>query len=176
MTGLGLGRAWALVPLWLLTCCAGTQSAPEVAEQADLGEPLQFTFGTLDGGELSSDTTRGRTTALLFATTYDLPSQAEAQLLRDVIATHRPLANAAVVMLEPPQSAPLVQVWQSSIRLPLPVAMATPSLIAGESQLGRITGVPSLLVLDRRGRLTSRSEGGLTREQISQLLSNADQR
>lgn len=175
MTHLGLPRVWALAALWLLASCAGSQAGVEASGQTDLGEPLQFTFGTLEGGELSSDTTRGRTTALLFATTYDLPSQAEAQLLRDVVATHRPLANAAVVMLEPPQSAPLVQVWQSSIRLRLPVAMATPSLFAGESQLGRITGVPSLLVLDRRGRLVSRSEGGLTREQISQLLRSADQ-
>jgi hypothetical protein len=133
-------------------------------------------FGTLDGSELSSDTTRGRTTALLFVTTYDMPSQAEAQLLRDVISAHKPLANAAIVMMEPPHSAPLAQVWADSIGLKLPVAMATPSLLAGDSQLGRVAGVPTMIVLDRDGRLVSKSEGALTREQISECLKRADER
>jgi len=64
-------------------------------------------------------------------------------------------------MMEPPHSAPLAQVWADSIGLKLPVAMATPSLMAGESQLGRVAGVPTLIVLDRQGRLVSKSEGAL---------------
>lgn len=146
---------------------------PRVAEP-DLGEPLQFTFGTLAGGEVSSDTTRGRTTALLFVTTYDLPSQAEAQLLRDVLSTHKPLANAAIVMMEPPRAAGLAQVWADSMGLRWPIAMASPTLTAGESELGRITGVPTLIVLDRRGRLIAKSEGALNREAIRDCLSRAD--
>jgi hypothetical protein len=150
-----------------------TQAEPG-APRAQLGEPLQFTFGTLDGGELSSDTTRGRTTALLFVTTYDLPSQAEAELLRDVLKTHRPRANGAIVMLEPPRAAPLAQVWADALELELPIAMASPSLLAGESQLGRVEGVPTLIVLDRRGRLAARNAGAQTREQIEACLSRAD--
>lgn len=162
--------------LLALASCYAKDEAPAAPTEPDLGEPVQFTFGTLDGSELSSDTTRGRTTALLFVTTYDLPSQAEAQLLRDVLAAHKPLANAAIIMLEPPRSAELAQVWASSIGLKLPVAMATPSLLAGESQLGRVAGVPTLLVLDRRGRLVARNEGALTREQIAECLTRADRR
>jgi hypothetical protein len=144
--------------------------------EAERGEPVQFTFGTIEGGELSSDTTRGRTTALLFVTTYDLPSQAEAQLLRDALSTHKPLANGAIIMLEAPQAAPLARVWAESIGMKLPIAMASPSLLAGDSQLGHIAGVPTLLVLDRRGRLMSRSEGALTREEIEECLRRADER
>lgn len=156
----------------LASCGGGREPAESAAP--DLGEPLQFTLGTLDGGELSSDTTRGRTTALLFVTTYDLPSQAEAQLLRDVLSTHRPLANGAIVVMEPPHAAALAQVWADSIAVKLPIAMASPALLAGESQLGRIVGVPTLLVLDRRGRLIARSEGAASREAIAQALSAAD--
>lgn len=156
--------------------CYAREGEPPSNAEPDWGQPLQFTFGTLAGGELSSDTTRGRTTALLFVTTYDLPSQAEAQLLRDVLSTHKPLANAAIVMLEPPHSAPLAQVWADSIDLKLPIAMASPSLIAGESQLGRVAGVPTLIVLDRRGRLVAKNEGVLTRAQISEALTLADRR
>ena len=157
-------------------CFAHDGPEPNAPPGAPSGEPVQFTFGTVDGGELSSDTTRGRTTALLFVTTYDLPSQAEALLLRDVLSTHKPLANGAIVMLEAPQTAPLAQVWADSIGLKLPIAMATPALMSGDSQLGHIAGVPTLLVLDRRGRVIGRHEGALTREQIAASLKRADSR
>jgi hypothetical protein len=135
---------------------------------------VQFAFGTVDGGELSSDTTRGRTTLLLFVTTYDLPSQGEALLLREVVSTYKPRLNAGIVMMEPPQSAALAQVWRDSLKLDLPVAMASPSLLAGESPLGRVAGVPTLLVLDRRGRLVTRREGGLSRAEIEQAAKQGD--
>lgn len=154
--------------------CYRPEQEPEVPTVAARGEPVQFTFGTLDGTELSSDTTRGRTTALLFVTTYDLPSQAQALILRDVLASHKPRANGAIVMMEPPRSAPLVQVWADSLALHLPVAMASPSLLSGDSQLGRIDGVPSLLVMDRRGRVVARRSGAQSREQIAALLAQAD--
>lgn len=158
-----------------LGACHADEIEPAVPTP-ELGDPIQFMFGTIEGKEVSSDTTRGRTTALLFVTTYDLPSQAEAQLLRDVIATHKPLANAAIVMMEPPRAAPLAQVWADSIGLKLPIAMASPALMAGESELGRIVGVPTLVVLDRRGRLIARSEGAVGRDEIAASLRRADAR
>jgi hypothetical protein len=150
--------------LALSGCSAKPQQPAQAA--AERGDPVQFTFGTIDGGELSSDTTRGRTTLLLFVTTYDLPSQAEALLLREVVSTHKPRVNAGVVMMEPPQSAALAQVWRDSLNLDLPVAMASPSLLSGDGPLGRVAGVPTLVVLDRRGRLVTRREGALSRAQI----------
>lgn len=166
----------------LVAACASAASVgcfvregepPSAAERA-VGEPVQFTFGTLEGREVSSDTTRGRTTALLFVTTYDLPSQAEALLLRDVVATHKPRANAAIVVMEPPRAAELAQVWARAIDVRLPIAMASPTLLAGDSELGRIHGVPTLIVLDRRGRLLERREGALSREEIAAALARAE--
>jgi hypothetical protein len=166
--------ACSALGVWLLAGCYAREGEPAAAAEPDLGEPVQFTFGTIAGGEVSSDTTRGRTTALLFVTTYDLPSQAEAQLLREVLSTHKPVANAAIVMMEAPRSAGLAQVWADSMGLKWPIAMASPSLMAGESPLGRISGVPTLLVLDRRGRLSAKSEGALGRDAIRACLTRAD--
>lgn len=168
-------RALALSVLALSGCYRsdGPSSAPA---SVAAGDPVQFTFGTIDGGELSSDTTRGRSTLLLFVTTYDLPSQAEALLMRDVVARHKPRANAGVVMMEPPHSAGLAQVWRDSLKLDVPVAMASPSLLAGESSLGRVSGVPTLVALDRRGRLVTRREGALSEAQIIECLKLADAR
>jgi hypothetical protein len=156
--------------------CYAREGVPPANAEPDLGEPVQFTFGTIAGGELSSDTTRGRTTALLFVTTYDLPSQAEAELLRDVLSTHQPVANAAIVMMEPPRSAALAQVWADAIGIKWPIAMASPKLLAGESQLGNIAGVPTLIVLDRHGRLIAKNEGALARDAIRDCLARADKR
>jgi hypothetical protein len=167
-------RALLLGGLLLTSCAAQEAASPSVAR--DLGEPVQFSLGTIDGGELSSDTTRGRSTLLLFVTTYDLPSQAEALLLREVVARHKPRANAGIVMLEPPRSAALAQVWRDSLGLDLPVAMASPALLSGDSQLGRIAGVPTLLALDRRGRVVLRREGALNKAEIEACLRQADAR
>jgi hypothetical protein len=156
--------------------CYSAEHEPPQTPQVELGEPVQFTFGTVDGTQLSSDTTRGRSTALLFVTTYDLPSQGEALLLHEIVRTHKPRANAAVVMLEPPRAAPLAQVWADSIGIELPIAMASPTLMAGDSELGRIVGVPTLIVLDRRGRIVARLEGAQSREQIAAALTRADAR
>jgi hypothetical protein len=166
----------ALVAAWVSNSvgCFVREGEPDSAAERAQGEPVQFTFGTLDGQEVSSDTTRGRTTALLFVTTYDLPSQAEAQLLRDVLATHKPRANGAIVMMEPPRAAELALVWARSINVRLPIAMASPTLMSGESELGRINGVPTLVVLDRRGRVLERREGALTREEIAEALARAE--
>lgn len=166
-----LGRSLGVL---LLGGCYAREGAPPAEAPPDLGEPLQFMFGTIAGGEVSSDTTRGRTTALLFVTTYDLPSQAEAELLREVLSTHKPVANAAIVMMEPPRSAALAQVWADSLNLKWPIAMASPSLLAGDSPLGRISGVPTLIVLDRHGRLIAKSEGALGRDALADCLARAD--
>jgi len=157
----------------LAGCGTAEATAPRTPDTAP-SEPVQFTFGTVDGGELSSDTTRGRTTALLFVTTFDLPSQAEARLLAEVLSEHKPRANAGIVMLEPPHSAPLAQVWRDAIGLTLPVAMASHSLLVGQSELGRVSGVPTLLVLDRLGRIVVRREGALARPEIVECLRRAD--
>jgi hypothetical protein len=174
LVGSLLREVLVLAALGLAGC--HSRSAESPSAELELGDPVQFTFGTLDGGELSSDTTRGRTTALLLVTTYDLPSQAEAQLLESVLVRHRPRANGAIVMLEPPRSAPLAQVWRDSLGIRLPIAMASPSLMSGESELGLVRGVPTLLVLDRRGRLVGRFEGAATRQDIEGSLERADAR
>jgi hypothetical protein len=160
----------------MLSACYARDSEPPAAAGPALGEPVQFTFGTLTGDEVSSDTTRGRTTALLFVTTYDLASQAQTQLLREVLSSHKPVANAAIVMMEPPRAAELARVWADSLNLTWPIAMATPTLMAGDSQLGRINGVPTLIVLDRRGRIIAKNEGALNRQGIQDCLARADAR
>jgi hypothetical protein len=168
-----VSRAIALIAA-LCAACAADTGPPPMSAARSYGEPVTFAFGTIDGRELSSRTTRGRTTALLFVTTFDLASQAQARLLNEVLARYRPRANGGVVMLEPPHSAALAEVWRDSLALRLPVAMASQSLLAGVGVFGDVRYVPTLIVLDRRGRVIVRRQGVLTREAMQAHLRTAD--
>ncbi|HEX6277692.1 MAG TPA: hypothetical protein VFZ53_31840 [Polyangiaceae bacterium] len=130
-------------------------------------------FGTPQGEEFGSATTRGRVTALLFVTTYDLPSQIMAKRLDVVVRRHRPRANAGAVVLEEPDHAPLADVFRTTLELGYPVAMTT-ELDGRQGAFGVIDAVPTLVVLDARGREIVRRIGNLGEDEIEEALRSAE--
>ncbi len=143
-------RAAAAVALLCVGC---SPAAPRAAEPVPRsGPPLEFAFGVLDGTVLSAEALRGRVTALLFVTTFDLPSQAAARRLAEVQARHVPRFNAAAVALESPENATLVGVFRDTLALPYPVALADRVELQSSSAFGAVDRVPTLIVLDREGR------------------------
>ncbi|HEY2405991.1 MAG TPA: TlpA family protein disulfide reductase [Polyangiaceae bacterium] len=163
-----MSRFAGLVGLWLVGCQA-VPVTPAV-EAPPTGRVLSFAFGTIDGAELSSATTRGRVTALLFVTTFDLASQMEAKRLNVLYHSHRPRFNAGVIVLEAPEYAVLAGVFRSSLGLSFPVALADNQTQEGQSPLG-VQSVPTLLVLDRDGRELARRSGLLSEGEMDRLLS-----
>jgi len=137
------------------------------------GQPITFLYGTPSGETLSSASTRGRATAILFVTTFDLPSQLMAKRLDAVVREHKPRANAGAVALEAPNDAPLVDVFKSSLGLSYPVALANTTGFDEPSPFGRIDQVPTLVVLDRRGREVARAQGVVTEREIDTALTRA---
>lgn len=134
---------------------------------------MAFAYGTPAGEELGSASTRGRVTALLFVTTFDLSSQLMARRLDEVIARHRPRANAGAIVLEAPNSAPLVEVFRSTLSLRYPVAIAGATALDDDGPFGKIDKVPTLVVLDSRGRERERKAGVITSPEIEALLESA---
>jgi hypothetical protein len=130
-------------------------------------------FGTPQGEEFGSATTRGRVTALLFVTTYDLPSQIMAKRLDVVVRRHRPRANAGAVVLEEPDHAPFADVFRSTLELGYPVAMTT-ELDGQQGPFGVIDAVPTLVVLDASGREITRRVGNLSEDDIEEALRSAE--
>ena len=149
--------------------CQHVSAEPSVAEPPSR-EPVSFAFGTIDGTELSSATTRGRVTALLFVTTFDLASQMEAKRLNELYHSHRPRINVGAVVLEAPEYAVLAGVFRSSLGLSFPVALADHVSLDGQSSLG-VNSVPTLIVLDRDGREIGRRSGIVSQHEIERLLS-----
>jgi hypothetical protein len=165
-----LARVLVVVPL--LGACASGSDGVKAPERAPRSAPVTFAYGVPGGGSLDSASTRGRVTALLFVTTFDLPSQVMARRLDEALRTHRPRINAGAVAIEAPNAAPLVDVFRSTLGLGYPVGL-TGSGAENAGAFGTIDRVPTLIVLDARGREVRREAGVLEPEALDRFLSEA---
>jgi len=161
----------ATVLLVLAASCGPSGSSQATpAARPPVGAPVEFAFGTTEGGELSSERTRGRATAILFVTTYDLASQLVAERLETVLHSHVPRANGGAVVIEAPKYAALADAYRAALGLSYPVAMADQLTLTGGGPFGTVSQVPTLVVLDRSGREVFRQSGVLDARQIEQAL------
>ena len=149
----GSGRGVVLA-LCLVGCGASTGEAAGPVDPAPVqrGAPVSYAWGTTDGRVVSSEELRGRATVLLFVTTFDLASQAEAKHLEDLYRTHKPRINAVAVVMEAPKYAPLARSFAEVLGLSYPVALADDATRQGRGPFGVISSVPSWVILDRDAR------------------------
>jgi hypothetical protein len=153
------------------SACSSAASPLAQPSRATSNTPVSYSFAAVgDDAVVSSETMRGRATALLFITTYDLASQLLARRLGDVIARFTPRANAAAVVVEPPAYAELLPAYREALSLPYPVVMADFATQRGAGPFGGITQVPVLVILDREGRQTWRHDGALETQAIEAAL------
>jgi hypothetical protein len=160
----------------LLCACQRVSQAPAGFAEQDptRGQVQRFDFGTTDGEELSSQTTRGRVTVLVLVTTFDLASQVAAKRVNQVLHAHRPRINAAAVVLEAAKYAPLAEAFRSVLELSYPVALADLSTLQRDSTFGEVVSVPTLLVLDAEGREVARKSANFTVSELEAWLAHAE--
>lgn len=166
----------ALLASLSVACQRVPAEEPAQVAEAATGSVHRFVFGTTQGEELSAESTRGRVTALLFVTTFDLASQIAAKRLNQALHTHTPRINAAAVVLEAAKYAPLADVFRTSLELSYPVAIADLPTVQHNSTFGEVTSVPSLLILDAEGREMERRSGNFTVEELDSWLTRAARR
>jgi hypothetical protein len=164
--------AAALLAALLLAACSSEPRPPTVATAAR-SAPIEFAYGTPSGETFSSRNTRGRVTAILFVATFDLTSQLMARRLDEVVRRHTPRVNAGAVALEAPNDAPLVDVFKSSLGLSYPVALANSTGFDQPTPFGKLDQVPTLVVLDTRGREVARAQGVVSERELDAALSAA---
>lgn len=166
-------RLLQLTLLGALTCCTSTRVSPENPTGGPARRtPLEFTFPAHEGLAVSSKTTQGRVTVLAFITMYDLASQVMVRRLEDAIRSFRPRANAAAIVLESPRYSELVPVYAAAMQLPYPIAMANFDTYQGVGPFAGISRVPTLVVLDKRGREVDRHAGEWS---LAELLRSLEQ-
>jgi hypothetical protein len=137
------------------------------------GSSVSYAWGTTDGGVVTSDGLQGRATVLLFVTTFDLASQAQAKHLEDLYRSHQPRINAVAVVMEPPKYATLASSFAEVLGLSYPVAIADDATRDGHGPFGAITSVPSWVVLDREARPVFAHAGAVSTAQIERQLRSA---
>jgi hypothetical protein len=162
--------------VWVLSAIVGCSPAARRTQQPALayGRPAEFAFGVLDGSVVTHESTRGRVTALLFVTTFDLPSQAAARRLAEVQRRHVPRFNAAAIAIESAENATLVGVFRESLALPYPVAIADQVELRASPAFGDIDRVPTLILLDRDGRPRHRHSGLFEADALEAWLRGAE--
>jgi len=168
-------RSVLLGSLLLVAACQRVAEPPpqDESDSETSGQVQRYVLGTTDGEEVSAESMRGRVTALIFVTTFDLASQVAAKQLNQALHTHVPRINVAAVVLEAPKYAPLADVFRSSLRLSYPVAIADLELLSRNSTLGEVRSVPTLIILDKYGREVSRHYGAFSNEDLDDWLTRA---
>jgi hypothetical protein len=164
-----LARLLLLAPL--LGCAGERPPAQPVFAETPRASRLHFRYELADAkGALDSDALGGRATIIVFLTSYDLASQAEARFVAGLLRKHVPRINAAAIALEPIENRPLVVAFRDGLRLDYPVAMGDAALIAGEGPFGDVHAVPSTVVLDAESRLVWKHVGLVKEDELENAL------
>ncbi|MEO8800735.1 MAG: TlpA disulfide reductase family protein [Polyangiaceae bacterium] len=137
--------------------CGGGQSAneppPGVSVVPDSRAPIQFQFDSLDNRPVDSASTRGAPTVIAFIATWDLLSQAQVDFLVSMNKNDQGRVHYLLVALQEPKDRELVEVYVEHLGVEFPCALADPGTIAGGGPFGDVQNVPSVVVLDREGKL-----------------------
>ncbi len=149
---------WSLGPLVVNLCCAVEATGKSAQSSAGQSIPA-WVFATPDGVPYTSDSAMGRTTVVLFLTTYDTASQIAATRFNLEIHRFKRRVNALGVAMEPPNHAVLVGVFHDSLHLSYPLLMPDPATLAGHGPFGAIDVVPTWVILDGSGRQIWRGTG-----------------
>jgi hypothetical protein len=158
-----------------LSCASAPKSNAPPALHAPAGEPPEFAFGVLDGTVLTSENTRGRVTALLFGASYDMASQLVARRLDAVYRVRKPRFNAACIAVEAAENAVLVETFRDTLELHFPVAIADRVELRSFPAFANIDRVPTLVLLDRRGRERLRVFGAFEEKHLRAWLDAAEE-
>ncbi|MDI3289655.1 TlpA family protein disulfide reductase [Polyangium sp. 15x6] len=155
--------------------CSSTPAPDAPTQPLVRGPRIAFSYETLDGGVLSTDTVAGRFTVIGFVATYDPSSHAQARFLSTLVKRHVPRINAGLVVLEPPHHKLLVESFAKVVEPPYPVAMADEATIAGTGPFQGLHHVPSVVILDPQGREVFRNFGLATADALDEALRTLEQ-
>jgi hypothetical protein len=173
---------WMAAALTLLACAstpdAETETKPTLGATAitptGAAPQRRFSFVTVDDKPISHRTFQGRMTVIALATTYDTASLAQIRFLQKLYKVHTPRINALLLLLDPPENTPLLRTFASALELGFPVALPDQATRAGEGAFPGLHHVPSVVILDRKGREVWRKLGLSDATELASALDAAD--
>ena len=164
-----------VVSLSLSVGLAGCRGSPPLAPVGVSGAPtlnvaIAFHYDSLDERQVSSDALRGRPTVIAFVTTWDLMSQAQVDFLVAMAKNDVDRVNYALVALQEVKDRELVEVYRSKLGVTFRVALGDKETIAGGGPFGDVHNVPTIVVLDRDGRVAWQRVGLAKSEDLRAAL------
>ena len=143
------------------------EPAPGISEGTPtLGKNVSFTFDSLDARPVSSEAARGRVAVLAFVATWDLSSQAEVNYLVAMAKHDESSVYYALIALDDPKNRELVEAYEKTLAVTFPVAMADAETIAGRGPIPGVNQLPTVVVLDRAGKVVFQRSGLSKPEEI----------
>jgi hypothetical protein len=121
--------------------------------------PVTYAFDTLDERPVSSAAHRGKPTVLAFVTTGDIVGQAQVDYLVAMAKNDGAKVNYALIALHPRKEIMLVEAYMSALKIEFPVALGDPSVMTPQGPFGEISAVPTIVVLDREGKIAWKHTG-----------------
>jgi hypothetical protein len=131
---------------------------------------VSFAFDSLDARPVSGAALRGKPTVMAFVTTYDLGCQAQVNYLVAMAKNDADKVNYVLVALERREERELVEVYRTNLGVTFPVALADDPTIAGGGPLGDVHKIPTVVVLDRSGRVAWKKAGLAKSDEIRAAL------
>jgi hypothetical protein len=171
-------RALGAVPLLLLAslsaCGPKEPAGPPVGVSERPGDevplpdkPVDYLFDSLDERAVSSEAMRGKPTVLAIINTGSMDAQAQLAYLAAMAKNDGDRVNYAAVALHSRREIPLVDVLMTTVKAEFPVALAEPtSMTNAGAPFGEIVAVPTVVVLDRKGRLVWKHTGLAKSEEV----------
>lgn len=156
--------ALALASVVAAGCGPKTVDPPPVGASDKPGtsfsdRPVTYAFDTLDERPVSSTAHRGKPTVLAFVTTGDIVGQAQVDYLVAMAKNDGVKVNYALVALHPRKEIMLVEAYMSALKVEFPVALGDASSMAPQGPFGEISAVPTIVVLDRDGKIVWKHTG-----------------
>jgi hypothetical protein len=175
---LSVARLFALAPVLALAGVACAACGPKVAPGPPVGtsdkpgdtvvtdRPVAYVFDSLDDRPVSSDAMLGKPTVIAFITTGDLVGQAQVDFLVAMAKTDAGKVNYALVALHPRREMVLVDTYVQTLKVEFPVALADAAATTTSGPFGEIPAVPTVIVLDRAGRIAWKHTGLAKSEEL----------
>jgi thiol-disulfide isomerase/thioredoxin len=145
------------------------ESAAAAGGDGAAGKRADFRLATLDGGRLGPPDLAGQVVLIDFWATWCVPCHAQADILKEL---YPEVKGGGVEFLAVDVGEPrdLVEDFVASRPFPYPVLLDPDSAVA--DSLG-VYSLPTLMVVDRQGRISHFSEGIHDAEELRKILAEA---
>jgi hypothetical protein len=136
-------------------------------------KPVAYAFDPLDDERpVNSDAFRGKPVVIAFVTTGDLQSQAQVGFLNAMHKNDGERVNYALIAIHPRKEIILVETYRKATGVEFPVALGDGMSMSGAGPFGEIPAVPTVVVLDRFGKLVWKHTGLAKADEIRAHVRN----